>query len=316
MKKIAILFPGQGAQRQGMGKSFYDNYDVAKEVFAHIDTTLGRSISKLCFEGPDEDLKQTINTQPALLAVEVVAYEVLKSTFDIKPAYFAGHSLGEYGALYASSALSLEDCFRAINARAQAMQNACENTDEKGAMAAVLGLDSAIIKEEANKISSYVDVANFNEPKQTVITGTASGVEALSEVLKEKGVRRIVPLAVSGAFHSKLMEPAGKEFAKFFNYVEIKEAHTPVITNTDALPTTKPEEFRTKEVMQISSSVQWVKTIEFMLSEGVNTFIEIGEGKVLSGLCKKMCPPETLILNISDKESLDIALEELKNERK
>lgn len=312
MKKIAILFPGQGAQRQGMGKSFYDNYDVAKEVFAHIDTTLGRSISKLCFEGTDEDLKQTINTQPALLAVEVVAYEVLKSISDIKPAYFAGHSLGEYGALYASGALSLEDCFRAINARAQAMQNACENTDEKGAMAAVLGLDSAIIKEEANKISSYVDVANFNEPKQTVITGTASGVEALSEVLKEKGARRIVPLAVSGAFHSKLMEPAGKEFAKFFNYVEIKEAHTPVITNTDALPTTKPEDFRTKEVAQISSSVQWVKTIEFMLSEGVNTFIEIGEGKVLSGLCKKMCPPETLILNISDKESLDITIEELK----
>ena len=312
MKKIAILFPGQGAQKQGMGKSFYDNYDVAKKVFASIDTALGRSISNLCFEGTDEDLKQTINTQPALLAVEVVGFEVLKSILDIKPAYFAGHSLGEYGALYASGALSLENCFKAINARAQAMQNACENADEKGAMAAVLGLDSAIIKEEANKISNYVDVANFNEPKQTVITGTAQGVEDLSAILKEKGAKRIVPLAVSGAFHSKLMESAGVEFAKFFNSVEIAEAHTPVVTNTDALPTTKPEDFRVKEVMQISSSVQWVKTIEFMLSEGVNTFIEIGEGKVLSGLCKKMCPSETLILNISDKESLDIALEELK----
>ena len=196
------------------------------------------------------------------------------------------------------------------------MQNACETATEEGAMAAVLGVDSKIIKEEADKITTYVDVANFNEPRQTVITGTASGVEALSAILKEKGAKRIVPLAVSGAFHSKLMEPAGKEFKKFFEDVEINEAHTPVITNTDAKPTTEPEEFREKEVAQISSSVQWVKTIEFMLSEGVNTFIEIGEGKVLSGLCKKMCPPETLILNISDKESLDIAIEELKNGRK
>lgn len=314
MKKIAILFPGQGAQKQGMGKSFYDNYEAAQKAFELIDNTLERSISELCFEGTDEELKQTINTQPALLAVEVAGWEALKSVSDIKPAYFAGHSLGEYGALYASGALSLKNCFRAIDARAQAMQNACEAGAEKGAMAAVLGLDSAVIKEEADKISNYVDVANFNEPNQTVITGTAQGVEDLNAILKEKGAKRIVPLAVSGAFHSKLMEPAGAEFAKFFNEVEIMEAHTPVITNTDALPTTSPEEFRIKEVEQISSSVQWVKTIEFMLSEGVSTFIEIGEGKVLSGLCKKMCPPETIILNISDKESLDIAVEELKNE--
>ncbi len=312
MKKIAILFPGQGAQKQGMGKSFYDNYASAQEAFKKIDETLGRSISKLCFEGTDEELKQTINTQPALLAVEVAGYEALKSALGIKPAYFAGHSLGEYGALYASGALSLENCFKAINARANAMHNVTVDSQEKGTMAAVLGVDSKIIKEEADKISDYVDVANFNEPNQTVITGTATGVEKLSTILKEKGARRIVPLAVSGAFHSKLMKSAGEEFATFFNNVEINEAHTPVIANTDALPTTAPEEFRKKEVEQISSSVQWVKTIQFMLDNGVNTFIEIGEGKVLSGLCKKMCPPETLILNISDKESLENTIEELK----
>ncbi len=312
MKKIAILFPGQGAQKQGMGKSFYDNYEVARNTFERIDNTLQRSISKLCFEGTEEVLKQTINTQPALLAVEVAGFEALKSEIDIKPAYFAGHSLGEYGALYASGTLTLENCFRAIEARANAMHNACESATEAGAMAAVLGVDSAIIKGEASKITNYVDVANFNEPNQTVITGTEEGVTELSAVLKEKGAKRIVPLAVSGAFHSKLMAPAAAEFESAFKNIEINEAHTPVVTNTDAAPTTKPEDFRKKEVEQISSSVQWVKTIQFMLSEGVNTFIEIGEGKVLSGLCKKMCPSETLILNISDKESLDIALEELK----
>lgn len=312
MKKIAVLFPGQGAQKQGMGKSFYDNYTSAQEVFENIDKTLGRSISKLCFEGTDEELKQTINTQPALLAVEVAGWEALKSATEINPEYFAGHSLGEYGALYASGALSLENCFKAIDARAKAMHNATAQAEEKGTMAAVLGVDSKIIKEEAEKISDYVDVANFNEPNQTVITGTSSGVEKLSAVLKEKGARRIVPLAVSGAFHSKLMKGAAEEFATFFENVEINEAHTPVITNTDAKPTTAPEEFRKKEIEQISSSVQWVETIKFMLENGVNTFIEIGEGKVLSGLCKKMCPPETLILNISDKESLENTVEELK----
>ena len=161
MKKIAILFPGQGAQKQGMGKSFYDNYEIAREIFEKIDKTLGRSISKLCFEGTDEELKQTTNTQPALLAVEVAGWETLKSVFHIKPAYFAGHSLVEYGALYASGTLSLEECFKAINARAQAMQNACEASTEQGAMAAVLGLviicakHNTVCRRQPRFVSAY-----------------------------------------------------------------------------------------------------------------------------------------------------------------
>ena len=312
MKKIALLFPGQGSQASGMGLDLYENFEIAKETFEKIDNILGRKISELCFKGSDEDLKQTINTQPALLAVSTVAYEVLKQETGIEPEFLAGHSLGEYGALYASGALSLESAFKAIEKRAEFMQEVASNN--RGGMAAVIGLEADKIQEIIRKFG-LVFVANYNEPNQTVITGDARDILKACEALKEAGAKRAIPLAVSGAFHSPLMKSASRQFKEFVADLEINDAKIPVITNVDAEITVNKEEIREKMPAQISSSVQWTKTIQKMLEEGVNTFIEVGQGRVLSGLVKKIAPENTTILNISDKISLENVIEELKNDR-
>lgn len=316
MSKVAFIFPGQGSQKTGMGKDLYDNYEAAREVFASIDSAAGREISKLCFEGPDEDLKLTINTQPALLAVSVVALEVLKSEMtkagvSIEQTLVAGHSLGEYGALYASGALDLEGVMGAISKRAELMNDAA--TKSGGAMSAVLGLDADVIAAILSNIQGQVGVANYNDPSQTVITGEAAAVEAAGEALKAAGAKRVIPLPVSGAFHSELMHDAGEEFGKFAATLDIKDTEIPVITNVDAAPTQSAEELRSKMSKQIYSSVQWVKTIGEMLKAGVDTFIEIGEGKVLAGLNKKMCPETVRTFNVYDKQSLEATIEGLKN---
>ncbi|MBR2386243.1 ACP S-malonyltransferase [bacterium] len=312
MRKIALLFPGQGAQASGMGLDLYENFEVAKETFEKIDEIMGRKISDLCFNGTDEDLKQTINTQPALLAVSTVAYEVLKKETGIEPSYLAGHSLGEYGALYASGALSLESAFRAIEKRAEYMQEATKVG--RGGMAAIIGLEASKV-EEGIRGTGMVFVANYNEPNQTVITGDAHDIIKACDILKGLGAKRAIPLAVAGAFHSPFMRIATKKFREFVANLEINDAKIPVITNTDAEITTDKEEIRKKMPTQISSSVQWTKTIQKMLEEGVNTFIEVGQGKVLSGLVKKIAPENTTILNISDKISLENIIEELKNDK-
>ena len=312
MRKIALLFPGQGSQASGMGLDLYENFEIAKETFEKIDKILGRKISDLCFKGSDEDLKQTINTQPALLAVSTVAYEVLKKETGIEPSYLAGHSLGEYGALYASGALNLENTFKAIEKRAELMQNVAESG--MGRMAAILGLEASKVEENIRSLSS-VFVANYNEPNQTVITGRGENVIMACDILKGQGAKRAIPLAVSGAFHSPYMQGAADSFKEFVNNLEINDAKIPVITNVDAEITTDKEEIRKKMPKQISSSVQWTKTIQKMLENGVDTFIEVGQGKVLSGLVKKIAPENTTILNISDKISLENIIEELKNDR-
>ena len=306
-KKIAFLFPGQGSQSVGMGKDLYENYESAKTVFDTADSVLNKSISTICFEGPEEDLKQTVNTQPAIVTMSIAAMKALTSQIDIKPDYVAGHSLGEYCAMYTAGVMSLENTLKSIQKRADLM-----GATKGGSMAAVLNASEEQLKAglaEGSKVG-YVDVANYNSPAQVVITGDENAVKAAGDYMLANGVRRVVPLAVSGAFHSKFMENAGHEFASFISNVELNDASIPVITNVDAEPTVNSADFREKMPKQIYSSVHWTQTIEKMVSDGVEIFIEIGPGKVLAGLNKKIAP-DAVVYNVYDKASLDATVSAL-----
>lgn len=310
VKKIAFLFPGQGSQSVGMGKELYENFAAAKSVYDTADKTLGKSITTICFEGPEEDLKQTVNTQPSIVTTSIAALEALKSELNITPDFVAGHSLGEYCAMYAAGVMSLETTLKAIQKRADLM-----GATKGGAMAAVLNATDEQLKAglaEGSKVG-YVDVANYNSPVQVVITGDSDAVKATSDYLLANGVRRVVPLAVSGAFHSKYMENAGKEFAGFVSELALNDAKMPVITNVDATETLKADDFKSKMPSQISSSVHWTQTIQKMVQEGVDTFIEIGPGKVLAGLNKKIAP-EAAVYNVFDKATLEATVAALKEQ--
>lgn len=310
VKKIAFIFPGQGAQVVGMGKDLYDNYGEAKKVFDIANNVLGKSITKLCFEGPEEALKQTINTQPSIVTMSIAALEAFKSQLKITPSFTAGHSLGEYCAMYCSGVMDLETTIKAIQKRAELMSQV-----KGGTMAAVLNAPAGSIEkalEEASKIG-YVDVANYNSPVQVVITGDENAVSKAGELLLEAGAKRVVPLAVSGAFHSKFLEGASKEFAEFVSDLDLSSASVPVVTNVDGAATISSEDFRNKMPRQICSSVHWTQTIENMIQNGVDTFVEIGPGKVLAGLNKKISS-EITTYNIYDKESLETTISALKEQ--
>ena len=310
MKKIAFIFPGQGAQAVGMGKDIYENYTSAKTVYETADEVLGKSISNICFNGPEEDLKLTINTQPAIVTTSIALLEALKSELSITPDYTAGHSLGEYCAMYTAGVMSLENTFKLIQKRAELM-----GQTKGGAMAAVLNATDEQLKaglEEGSKVG-YVDVANYNSPVQVVITGDENAVKAAGDYMLANGVRRVVPLAVSGAFHSKYMENAGEEFAEFVKGFELNSAKLPVITNVDANETLMADEFKSKMPKQISSSVHWTQTIQKMIENGVDTFVEIGPGKVLAGLNKKISMDITTY-NVYDKDSLESTVNAIKEQ--
>ena len=309
-KKIAFLFPGQGSQAVGMGKDLYDNFEAAKNVFDSADKILGKSITTLCFEGPEENLKQTFNTQPCIVTMSIAALEALKSQLDITPTFTAGHSLGEYCAMYCSGVMNLETTLKAIQKRADLM-----GATKGGAMAAILNAPEGSLEKALKEASEvgYVDVANYNSPAQVVITGDENAVKKAGELLSEAGARRVVPLAVSGAFHSKFMEEAGHEFASFVQDLDMENAQVPVFTNVDAQATMLSAEFKNKMPKQIYSSVHWTQTIENMIKDGVDTFIEIGPGKVLAGLNRKI-DSSVKSYNIYDKESLESTINALKEE--
>ena len=310
MKKIAFIFPGQGAQSVGMGKDIYENYESGKNVYDTADKVLGKSISGICFNGPEEDLKLTVNTQPAIVTTSIALLEALKSELNIVPDYTAGHSLGEYCAMYTAGVMDLETTLKLIQKRADLM-----GQTKGGTMAAVLNATDEQLKaglEEGSKVG-YVDVANYNSPVQVVITGDENAVKAASDYLLANGVRRVVPLAVSGAFHSQFMKNAGNEFAEFVKEFNLNDAKLPVYTNVDANETTLADDFKSKMPRQIYSSVHWTQTIQKMIENGVDTFIEIGPGKVLAGLNKKISMDVTTY-NVFDKESLENTVNALKEQ--
>jgi [acyl-carrier-protein] S-malonyltransferase len=282
----AYVFPGQGAQFVGMGKDLYDNSPLAKEMFEKANSILGFRITDLMFAGTDEDLKQTKVTQPAIFLHSVILAKVLGSNF--KPDMVAGHSLGEFSALVANGSLSFEDGLVLVSKRALAMQKACEA--EPSTMAAVLGLDDKIVEEVCASIDGIVVAANYNCPGQLVISGSIPAIDAACEALKAKGAKRALRLPVGGAFHSPLMEPARVELEAAITATKFSQPICPVYQNVNAQPVTDPETIKKNLVSQLTAPVRWTQSVINMVKDGGSDFVEVGPGKVLQGLIKKIEP--------------------------
>jgi [acyl-carrier-protein] S-malonyltransferase len=280
----AYVFPGQGAQFPGMGKDLYEKSAIAREIFEKADSLLGFRITDLMFRGTDEDLKQTKVTQPAIFLHSTILATVLGESF--KPDMVAGHSLGEFSALVASKALSPDDGLILVSKRAMAMQKACERTPST--MAAILGLDDRIIEEVCASITEVVVPANYNSPGQIVISGSDAGIDRAIELLKEKGAKRALKLAVGGAFHSPLMEPARLELEEAIKNTVFHKPVCPIYQNVNALPTTDPAVIRLNLISQLTSPVRWTQSVMNMMADGATSFTEVGPGCVLQGLIKKV----------------------------
>jgi [acyl-carrier-protein] S-malonyltransferase len=287
MKSIAFIFPGQGSQYVGMGKELYENFSVAKQIFEEADDALRQSISGLCFKGPEEALKLTENTQPAVLTTSIAALKVLQAEKGLIPSFTAGHSLGEYSALVASEALTFSEAVKIVRLRGKFMQEAVPVGE--GAMAAVLGMEREQVEKVCEEVSSgeVLTTANFNCPGQIVIAGHAKAVERAIERIKQEG-KKAVLLPVSAPFHSPLMKPAGERLEKALEEISITDLKIPVVTNVEAEVNTSKDRVKGLLVSQVSSPVRWEESMRKMIEKGIEQVLEIGPGKVLSGLMKRI----------------------------
>lgn len=280
----SYVFPGQGSQFPGMGQDLFNQSETARKRFKQADEILGFPITKIMFEGSADDLKETRVTQPAIFLHSVILAETLGNNF--QPDMVAGHSLGEFSALVAAGALTFEDGLKLVSQRANAMQKACEIS--AGTMAAILGLDDEVVERICSETEGIVVAANYNCPGQLVISGEVSAVEAACEKLTEAGARRAMLLPVGGAFHSPLMEPAKTDLARAIQEATIQEPICPVYQNVVALPVTNPDEIKQNLIAQLTAPVKWTQTMQAMIADGANSVIEVGPGKVLQGLFKKV----------------------------
>jgi [acyl-carrier-protein] S-malonyltransferase len=309
MGKVAFVFPGQASQYPGMGKELAEKYPVARAVFDEADQALGFSISKMCFEGTEDELKLTANTQPAILTVSTAAYRVLEEK-GIMPDYVAGHSLGEYSALVAVGALKFEDAVKLVRKRGMYMQEAV--AAGQGAMAAIMGVSPSVVIDACKRAAQgeVCAPANLNSPEQTVISGHAGAVKRAVEIASQLGAKRSMVLAVSAPFHSALMMPAQEKLEKDLQATPFAELQVSLVTNVDADTIRKGDEARSALVRQVSMPVRWEESMRLLLDEGVNTFVEVGPGKVLTGLMRQI-ERSVAMLNVEDEKSLQGAVEKI-----
>jgi len=302
LSKVAYVFPGQGSQSTGMGLDLYNSYPSAKGVFDEADASLGFSLSRLCFEGPEEELTKTHNVQPAILVVSIACLKAIEEATIANfpsPAFVAGHSLGEYTALVAADSLGLDDAVLLVRERGRLMYEA--GLKNPGSMLAVIGLDEETVKDVS--VHSGTEVSNVNCPGQIVISGAAQALAEADKLAKTRGARVLIPLKVSGAFHSALMEPVIAEFSKIVSNVRFRPPSIPVISNVTARPLSDVDSIKEELVKQLRNCIQWQRSVEYMMHNGVTTFYEVGPGRVLSGLIRRI-NSELPTFNISGIEDI------------